>query len=80
MENLKPFDEGKRLFALENRLAESLKPVFPNQHFVNSLKEKLAKGSTTVLETSRNHSAIWILGLGLSLGLLLVWFFHKGKQ
>jgi hypothetical protein len=79
MEYLKNMNEGNKVIRLENKLAEFLKPVRPNQAFVDSLKGKLAAGPTTFLEQPKRYFGLLVLGLGLVFGALIVWLSKRSK-
>jgi len=54
--------------------------VHPNQAFIESLKGKLAQGSTTILERRSSHQELIIIGMGLAAGALLVWLVNHMKR
>lgn len=70
----------KGFLNLETRLAESLKPVHPNQAFINNLKDKLAQGTSTIVETRSNHNSYIFVGLGLMTGALIIWLLKRMKK
>ena len=72
---------GKLNFqGLEDRLDQVLTPVNPDPAFVNALKYKLANTPSVFLETSRQHSWLAIVGLGLVSGALAYWLIKKLNQ
>jgi hypothetical protein len=79
MEYLKDISEGSKYFDLENQLSKALKPVQPNAAFIDSLKHKLATGSTTILEYRHSYLGYVALGLGLFAGALIIWLFQRKR-
>lgn len=65
-----------RIESLEQDLLRSLRPVQPNPEFVTHLRRRLATPATTVVESrpaALTSLVLFILGLGLAVGLFLVW-------
>ena len=62
---------------LEKELQRSLRPVQPNPEFVNRLHTRLVNPTTTLLERHPSQAvtapAVFLVGFGLAVGLLLVW-------
>ena len=79
MEYMQNFDKTKGLLHLEDRLAKSLRPVRPDPVFIHSLREKLAQGSTTMVEYRQNHYGFLTIGLGLAAGALIIWLLRRLK-
>jgi hypothetical protein len=79
MENVKEYAEGNRFFGLENKLAESLRPVRPNPAFINSLKGKLTKGRTIILEHRDDYLGFVAIGLGLAIGAMIIILAKRSK-
>ncbi len=80
MEFIQDPNSTKSFLNLEQRLAESLKPVHPDPVFIDSLKHKLAQSSATVIERHAGHQELMIVGLGLAAGALLVWAINRLRK
>lgn len=81
MDFIQDTSSAKSFLNLEQRLSDSLKPVRPDPVFIDSLKHKLAQGTTTVVERHANgHSELVIIGLGLATGALLVWLLSRLRK
>jgi hypothetical protein len=81
MDFIQDTSSTKSFLNLEQRLSDSLKPVHPDPVFIDSLKHKLAQGTTTVVERHVNgHSELVIIGLGLATGALLVWLLSRLRK
>lgn len=65
---------------IEDQLDRVLKPVNPDPMFVDSLKLKLTKTPVVFLETSRQHSWLAVIGIGLVSGALAYWIYKKIKD
>jgi hypothetical protein len=66
--------------SLEEELGRSLRRVQPNPEFVNRLHSNLVTPATMVLEKQRSPAynlAVFMVGLGLAVGLLLVWIVRQ---
>jgi hypothetical protein len=79
MDQINKLNEGNKLFRLEHRLAESLKPIRPNPAFIKSLKHKLSNGTNTVVERSQDYYGYVAIGLGLLAGAFFLWILRKTK-
>ncbi|HEX9017770.1 MAG TPA: hypothetical protein VF806_01200 [Anaerolineaceae bacterium] len=66
---------------LETQLKHSLRPVKPNQEFVDHLQNRLKSPSTTILE-HREGAALGLLLVAFSLasGVLLVFLMRRLRQ
>ncbi|MPM86782.1 hypothetical protein SDC9_133874 [bioreactor metagenome] len=81
MEFIQDPNSTKSFLNLEQRLSDSLTPVRPDPAFIDSLKHKLAQGTTTVIERhSSGHAELIIIGLGLATGALLVWLVSRLRK
>jgi hypothetical protein len=81
MEFIQDPNSTKSFLNLEQRLSESLKPVRPDPVFIDSLKHKLAQGTTTIVERHvSGHTELAIIGLGLATGALLVWLLSRQRK
>lgn len=69
------------LSTLERELQQSLRPVQPNPDFVNRLHNRLANPGTTLIERQASASLVvpvfFLVGFGLTVGLLLVWVLRQ---
>jgi LPXTG-motif cell wall-anchored protein len=65
---------------LEQQLVKVLKPVTPDPVFVDTLKLKLSRTPTVILETGQKQFWILILGLGLFTGTLAYWLFRRSEN
>ena len=66
--------------SLEEDLERSLRRVQPNPAFVNRLHTNLVTPATMVMEkqpSPANSLAIFLVGMGLAVGLLLVWIIRQ---
>jgi hypothetical protein len=66
--------------SLEEDLVRSLRRVQPNPEFVNRLHTNLVTPATMVMERKpslANSLAIFLVGMGLAVGLLLVWIIRQ---
>jgi hypothetical protein len=68
--------------SLENELLRSLRPVHPRSEFVDRLRNRLASPSNTILERTESPAAslaLFLVGLALAVGLLLVWIVRQPR-
>jgi hypothetical protein len=65
---------------LELKLADFLKPVRPNPEFINTLKMKLTRTPSIILETSKKKFGIIALAVGLFVGAIVVWLVKRTKS
>ena len=68
------------LNGLEKKLSESLRPIRPDPTFVHSLKDRLAQGTSVIVEKPASHAGFLIIGIGLFTGALLLWLLHRSKS
>lgn len=80
MEYIQHSETSRGFFNLESRLAESLRTVRPDPAFLNSLKEKLAQRSSTIVETRSNHYEFLFIGMGLATGAVILWLLRRMKR
>lgn len=64
------------LWGLEDKLSSLLKPVTPDPVFVDSLKLKLSRTPSVILETSKRHGGLAVIGIGLIAGVLAYWLYR----
>jgi hypothetical protein len=67
-------DELNYISSLEKQLSESLRPIQPDQLFIDQLQKKLERTQAVALERCDPHTGLVIIGAGLVTGLLLLWF------
>lgn len=65
------------LWGLEDRLSNVLRPVTPDPVFVDSLKLKLSRTPSVLLEQSKKHFGLAAILFGLVAGLLGYWLYRK---
>jgi len=65
---------------LESTLSQFLQPVKPDVEFVTALKTKLTQVPTIVVESTRRGSKFIVLGLGVLVGLVVIWLIGKPKR
>ncbi len=65
------------LWGLEDKLSKVLRPVTPDPVFVDSLKLKLSRTPTVLLEQSKRHFGLAAILVGLLAGLLCYWIYRK---
>lgn len=75
---LKPMTNS--MLNLEDKLSSLLKPVIPNQEFLNTLKTNLTQKSSIILESSKKKVSILVIGAGLFAGALAVWLIGRIKK
>ena len=75
---LKPMTNS--MLNLEDKLSSLLKPVIPNQEFLNTLKTNLTQTSSIILESSKKKVSILVIGAGLFAGALAVWLIGRIKK
>ncbi len=62
---------------LENVLYQNLRPIYPNQDFINRLEERLLRQKTMIVEKRDEGYALVAIGIGLFVGALLIWLMKK---
>ena len=62
---------------LENELYQNLRPIYPDQDFINRLEERLLRKKTMIVERRDEGYAIVAIGIGLFVGALLIWMMKK---
>ncbi len=75
---LKPMTNS--MLNLEDKLSSLLKPVIPNQEFLNTLKTNLTQKSSISMESSKKKVSILVIGAGLFTGALAVWLISRIKK
>lgn len=69
-----PFADETHVLSLENQLKQSLRPVKPNQEFVDHLHTRLTTPSYTTIERRENIAlSLLLLAFSLLSGVFLVW-------
>jgi hypothetical protein len=69
-----------RINSLEQDLERSLRPVQPNPEFVNRLHNRLVTPAAMVVESRRSPAyslGAFLVGIGLAVGLFLVWVIRQ---
>jgi hypothetical protein len=69
-----------RINSLEEELGRSLRRVQPNPEFINRLHTNLVTPAAMVLERRRSpvyNLAVFMVGMGLAVGLLLIWIIRQ---
>lgn len=64
-------------WGLEDKLSKVLRPVTPDPVFVDTLKLKLSRTPSVLLEQSKKHFGLAAILIGLAAGLLGYWFYRK---
>lgn len=65
---------------IEKKLQNTLRPIQPDPAFVGKLNERLITPDKVILEYSSSRRRIaGLLSIGLLAGLILMWFFQRGK-
>ena len=67
-------------FNLEQKLSKMLKPVTPNPVFLHTLKNKLARTPSIMIESSKKRIGLIAVGAGLIAGALAVWVINTIKK
>jgi hypothetical protein len=62
---------------LENELYQKLRPIYPNQDFINRLEERLLHQKTMIVEKRNEGYAIIAVGIGLFIGALFIWMMRR---
>lgn len=65
---------------LEEKLSRMLKPVTPDPVFLDALKTKLSRTPSILLESSKKHISLLVVGAGLFAGALAVWIIGMLKR
>jgi len=68
------------LVKLESELSNMLRPVKPDNDFVDALKGKLTRMPSIVVETTRKNSRLLLVGLGVAVGIVAVWLLGRSKS
>ena len=68
---------NKSMFGLEEKLSSMLKPVRPDPVFLNSLKNRLAKTPSILIQNSKRRFGLLVVGAGLFAGALTVWIIGR---
>jgi len=76
----KHMNNGNSFFNLEQRLSNSLKPVKPDPEFLASLKGKLSRTPSILLETSKKQIGLLVFGAGLFTGAFILWIIGRFKK
>jgi hypothetical protein len=61
----------------EIELYQKLKPINPNQEFINNLEERLMRKKTIYIEKRNRGLAFAIVGSGLFFGALFIWLMRR---
>lgn len=61
----------------EIELYQKLKPINPNQEFINNLEERLMRKKTIYIEKRNRGLAFAIVGSGLFFGALFIWLMKR---
>lgn len=67
-------------FNLEEKLSRMLKPVKPDPVFLDSLKSKLSRTPSIILESSKKQIGLLLFGAGLFTGALVLWIIKLLKK
>ncbi len=68
------------LIKLESELSNMLQPVKPDNDFVNTLKGKLTRVPSIIVESTKKNSTLLIIGLGVVVGIAAVWLLGRSKD
>ena len=71
--------ETNSYLAMENSLVSHLRPVQPNPDFVLKLGDRLLGSKNIFIEERNNALAFMSISVGLFIGALIVWLFHKNS-
>jgi hypothetical protein len=58
---------------LESKLSQLIKPVMPDEDFVNTLKTKITHVPTIFVESTKKNTKLVAVGLGLLVSAVVVW-------
>jgi len=78
-ENIRNYQKST-LDKIENQLSQLLQPVKPDTDFVNTLKSKLIKVPTMVVESTKKGSKVLFVGLGIVAGIIAIWIIGRSKK
>lgn len=65
--------------SMESNLVSHLRPVQPNPDFVSKLGDRLLGSKEMFIEDRNNALAFILISVGLFVGALIAWIFHKNR-
>ena len=71
---------AESILEIERKLQDTLRPIQPDPVFIGELNERLITPDRVILEVqpARWRGAV-LLSIGLAAGLILIWFFQRGR-
>ncbi len=68
------------ILEIERKLPDTLRPIQPDPAFIGKLNERLTTPDKVTLEIHPNRwRGAMLLSIGLAAGLVLMWFFQRGR-
>lgn len=71
------------IFRLEEKLSSMIRPVKPDPEFMSTLRTKLSRTPSILVESSKKNIGLAIFGAGLFAGAFVFWIvslLSKGKE
>lgn len=71
---------AESILEIERKLQDTLRPIQPDPAFIGELNERLITPDRVILEVQPTRwQGAALLSIGLAAGLILMWFFQRGR-